>query len=225
VARFRARGGDAADEWESLLSLVACLRAACARSEIDESLDKRVDHTEERAVGTRVLAAARDRQQPATQVETVDNARTSDSMTVNLDAIGQVLRDNWQIRESESVSKVPAIAALRDVWNSVAIRPYVLPMMQQQARYNQVATELLTAVSRVQMELKARQMELKAGQMELEVKQNEIAVTQVEILHLVRELLDRVTCNECDIAQSIRELNTLADALARLQSSPNADPV
>jgi GT2 family glycosyltransferase len=216
VARFRAQGESTADEWESLLSLVTSLRAVCVRSETDVSLCRRVDRTEERAVGSRVLEAARQQQQAAVQAETVDKGRSPESRAPDLDPTRQVLHRDWQIREPTAVSKVPMVAAIRQVWNNAAIRPYVMPMLQQQTRYNRAAAELITVVLRAKRELEVKQNEIA-------VKQNEIAVTQVEILHLVRDLLTRATSNEHDIAQSIREINVLAGILARLQDSLNTD--
>jgi len=50
-----------------------------------------------------------------------------------------------------------------------------------------------------------------------------LAATQVEILQALRDLLERMTGGERDIAQSVREINALSDRLARLQDSVDPD--
>jgi hypothetical protein len=198
VVRLRASGESTATEWESLLSLVTSLRAACVRDDTDVSLRTRVDRTERRAVGTRVLEAARQQQKAASRAKTVAPEHSLESRTPDPDPAPQVLHRDWELREPSAVSKVPVVAAIREVWNNIAIRPYVMPMLQQQTRYNRATAEL-------------------------GIKQNEIAVTQVEILHVMRDLIERVTSNEHDVTQSIREINVLADTLARLQASISTD--
>jgi GT2 family glycosyltransferase len=188
VARIRAQGEGTAAEWGSLLSLVTQLRAACVPGDSDLSLRRRVDRIEERAVGTRVLEAALHRQGAGLQAETADADPSVESQSASLESTGHVPQRDWELSEPDPMSRLPLVAPLRQVWNDVAIRPYVLPMLQQQAHINQ-----------------------------------RIAVTQVEILHVLRDLLARMTSSEQDIAQSIREINTLSDLLARLLDSVDLD--
>jgi hypothetical protein len=150
---------------------------------------------------------------------------TSESLTEDLDAMLQSLDRNCQVEEPESTSGVPAAAVIRQVRSTAATRPLVLPLIQQQTCCNRTAITLITAIPEVQTILVTRLSLVEAQHVESAVKRNEIAVARWGVLSLVHELLRRVTGKEGDIAQSIRELNKLAETLAPLQGSLNSDKV
>ncbi len=185
-------------EWCALISVALRLRDACADEFLQRGLYEQIDSLESHAVGTRMLAPAPVDAQP---VETDGTA----------DLWNKVQRD-WQISEHPFRSDVPLfgklIAGFRRMWNNVATRWYVLPMMQQQTDFNATLVQILNSL-RVQLG-------------ELTGVKNEMAMTQLYILHTLRRVVALNEDRRREAAQDIREIDSLTRMLVELQQQLEA---
>ncbi|RMF02725.1 MAG: glycosyltransferase family 2 protein [Chloroflexi bacterium] len=110
-------GQDSQLEWQSLLHLVTAWRNACLQPESSPNAEA----------------------QPG-------QAPLSDP---SLAPLWQTLQTEWELKEYPFQSQVPligpGIVAFRQGWNNIAARWYVLPIIQQQRRFNAAAMNLLAA--------------------------------------------------------------------------------
>lgn len=74
----------------------------------------------------------------------------------SLDEYGKLLESKQTLQEHKFTSDLPGIGAfiakLRDLWNSVATKWYVRPLIHQQNQFNAVAVESLREFSRVTLD-------------------------------------------------------------------------
>ncbi len=103
------------------------------------------------------------------------------------------LAAQWEVKEQPFHSNAPVlgsgIAAFREAWNNISTRWYVLPMLQQQVMFNRSVVD----------------------------SQAESAFTQIAILHIMKQVLGSIEDQRRDVAQSVRDIDRLAQALAQLQ--------
>lgn len=75
-------------------------------------------------------------------------ARTDGQSTVTDEALANELMSLWEVREQPFTSQVPVLAplivAFRRLWNSVATKWYVRPMMAQQVKFNGAVVRALS---------------------------------------------------------------------------------
>ncbi|HNT74058.1 MAG TPA: glycosyltransferase family 2 protein [Anaerolineae bacterium] len=192
-------------EWQALVGVALRLRDACADEFLHRGLYEQIDDLEARAVGTHILA-------PGAQV---DGAR------VNVVPPESPIPEVWdkaqrarQINEQPFRSEVPVfgklIAGFRRMWNNVATRWYVMPMVRQQNEFNTTVVQILNS-------LKAQLAEHRVSLGLLNGSRNEMAVTQVYILHTLRRVVALSEEHRREAAQDIREIDILLQTLVEVQ--------
>ena len=210
VARYRADAEGVVDEWNSLLSLVIDLRAACVQAGAQRSLTEEIDRIRKRAVGPQVLEAARHRQE-CSETEKMNAGRVPGTATDTPGTRAQMLQEGCYAWEPELMQRPGMVPAIRRFFYRALVPGPVRSVVERQPRFNRAVIDQVTTMLTTQTEMR--------------VRQNEIAVTQVAILNLVSELLVRLTGTDGDAAQSTREITTLAEALARLDHTLRAEGI
>ncbi len=207
VARYRTDAEGVVDEWNSLLSLVIDLRAACVQAGADPYLTEEIDRIRERAIGTQVLEDARHRQE-CSETEKMNAGRVPGKAADTPGTRAQLLQEECYAWEQELTERPGMVTAIRRFFYRALLPAPIRSMVERQPCFNRALTDQVATIATTQTELS--------------VRQNEIAVTQVAILNLVSELLVRLTATDGDAAQSTREITTLAEALARLDHTLRA---
>ncbi len=118
------------------------------------------------------------------------------------------LETTWEIKETEFSSHLPGVGPLvaraRRLWNSIATRAYVVPMVQRQNDFNYLLLqslkrlELLTEYEQVALELRA-------------------AIDQVN--HRLAEFEGRLIDEDRDMSLLSRDLADLTYATVRLEQT------
>ena len=202
-----ALGQNPQHEADVLLNMLLKLRVACQPTQSLDALHTTLEHAESHAIGTAHIKTQSTKHTISEPENDTDKTESDDTIIELMpNELWTTLHNTWEINEQPFQSDKPVfgktIVAIRQTWNSVSTRWYVLPILHQQRQFNATVTNLLTALGYNHANL-ARQ------QNDILHEKNVIALSQVEMMHLMEQILEVVEGQKRDIVQNTQEINTL----------------